>query len=134
MVGSIGSGRAQVRRSGHSTRLPVDVAEIRFPSVCGYRIKWRIQATIGCKTRETLQHFGIFSMNFALEQKICRLPNLSPPPTSMLITLSGTIFISYLANIDLCRGDGGCFTWDWDIRKFAKTGPVSHQFCNRLQF
>ena len=27
------------------------------------------ESAIGCKTRETLQNFGIFLMNFALEQK-----------------------------------------------------------------
>ena len=29
-------------------------------------------------------------------------------------------------------GGGGCFTEDWDTRKFAKNGQVCHQFCNRL--
>ena len=46
-------------------------------------------------------------MNFALGQKICRLPNFPLPPKSMLITLSGTMVISYLANI--VQGGGGMF-------------------------
>ena len=44
-------------------------------------------------------------MNFP--QKICCLHNLPPPPESMLITPSGTMVISYLANI--VQGGGGMF-------------------------
>ena len=68
----------------------------------------KIETRMGCKTRETLQNFGIFLvMNFTLELKICRLQNLPLPPESMLITLSVTMVISCLANI--VQGGGEMF-------------------------
>ena len=46
-------------------------------------------------------------MNFEPEQKNMQFAQSSPAPQSMLITLSGTRLISYLANI--VQGGGGMF-------------------------
>ena len=60
---------------------------------------------IGCKTRDTLQNFGIFLMNVAPQLKKILFAKFPPPPQSMLITLSGTMVISCLVNI--VQGGGG---------------------------
>ena len=82
-----------------------------------------VRATIGYKTRETLYNLGIFLMNFALELKYM------PFAKFLLATLIILIMLLTLSALwsfriwpTLCRGEsgGGCFTWDWDIRKFAK--------------
>ena len=67
-------------------------------------------------------------MNFALELKNMPFAKFTPAPKSMLITLSGTVVISCLANM-IVQGGGGVFTWDWDIQKFPK---CLNSFCNRL--
>ena len=74
------------------------------------------QPTIGCKTRNTLQNFGIFLMNVALQLKKISFAKFPPSPQSMLITLSGTMVISCLVNI--VQGGGGMF---YQVLGYSKT-------------
>ena len=88
-------------------------AILRFPALRGgggwggRGDDFELKPTIGCKTHDTLQNFGIFLMNVALQlKKIAKFP---PAPQSMLITRSGTMVTSCLVNI-VQGGGGGCFT------------------------
>ena len=86
-------------------------------------------ATIGCKTRETQRILGIFLTNIALQQKKYAVCPIYPRPPNQCWSLLRALW-SFRIWPTLCRGEGGCFTWDWDIPKFSPSvSSVSHQFC-----
>ena len=68
---------------------------------------------------DTLQHFGIFFMNFAPEPKNMPFAQFTPRPPNQCWSLLPALW-SFRIWPTLCRGEGGCFSWDWDIRNFAK--------------
>ena len=83
------------------------------------------------KRWDILQHFEIFLMNFALELKYMLFATFTPTPLINVDHFSRHYghFVSgqYCAGgrrvvvvVVVGGGGGGCFTWVWDIQKFAK--------------
>ena len=66
----------------------------------------------------TLQIFGIFLMNFALQLKKYTVSQITPRPPNQCWSLFPVLW-SFRAWSTLCRGEGGCFTWYLNTRKFA---------------
>ena len=97
----------------------------RFP-----RCRWDTSNNRLQNSWHTLQNFGIFLMNFALQLK--DIPNF-PPPNPINVDHSFRHYGHFVSGQHCAGGRGGCFTKDWDTQKFAKNGQVCHQFCNRLK-
>ena len=74
-------------------------------------------------------------MNLALELKKMQFVKFNLPPTPHIINVDHYFrHCGHFVSGQHCAGGrgGGCFTWDWDIQKFAKNGQVSRHFCNQL--
>ena len=108
-----------------------EIIEIRMKSTVINKGK-ELGATIGCKTRETLQNFGIFFMNFALEQKkISRLHQFTPAPR-INVDHSFRHYGHFVSGQHCAGGRGDVLPGIGIFQNWPKTGQVSHQFCNRL--